>query len=182
VCVCETWKLYIVKNNCVVFDCIQFPSLYRNQGTSPSWHCTLCFTFEAWLSSLAVGSHICTLRIFYKNYTIIQTRYICVPLISISQRAAPEQMILLALLYSVGRDSSVGVATCYGMDGSGIESRWGARFSAPVHTGPGAHPASYAMDTGSFPGVKRPEHGVDHPPLLVPKLKKEYSYISGAWR
>jgi hypothetical protein len=29
-----------------------------------------------------------------------------------------------------------------------------ARFSAPVQTGPGAHPASYTMDTGSLPGGK----------------------------
>ena len=27
------------------------------------------------------------------------------------------------------------------LDGPGIESRWWARFSAPVQTGPGAHPA-----------------------------------------
>jgi hypothetical protein len=33
-------------------------------------------------------------------------------------------------------------------------SRWGARFSAPVQTGPGAHSASCTMGTGSFPGVK----------------------------
>ena len=37
-----------------------------------------------------------------------------------------------------------------------------ARFSAAVHTGLGAHPASYTKDTGSFPGVKRPGRGVDH--------------------
>ena len=30
----------------------------------------------------------------------------------------------------------------------------GTRFSAPVHTGPGSRPASCAMDTGSFAGVK----------------------------
>ena len=29
-----------------------------------------------------------------------------------------------------------------------------ARFSAPVQIGPGAHPASCTMGTGSFPGVK----------------------------
>jgi len=29
----------------------------------------------------------------------------------------------------------------------------GARFSAPVQTCPGAHPASCTMGTGSFPGV-----------------------------
>jgi len=34
------------------------------------------------------------------------------------------------------------------------------------------------MGTGSFPGVKRPGHGVDHPPHLVPMLKKEQSYTS----
>jgi hypothetical protein len=51
-----------------------------------------------------------------------------------------------------GPGSSVGIATGYGLDGPGIESRWGARFSAPVQTGPGAHPASYTMGTGSFPG------------------------------
>ena len=54
--------------------------------------------------------------------------------------------------------------TRYGLDGSGLESRWGARFSAPVQTGPAAHPASYTMGTGSFPGVKRPMRGVEHPP------------------
>ena len=58
-----------------------------------------------------------------------------------------------------GRDSVAGTATRYGLDGPGIESRWeGAIFSAP-----GAHPAFYTMGTGSFPGVKRPGRGVDHP-------------------
>jgi len=52
----------------------------------------------------------------------------------------------------------------------------GARFSAPVQTGPGAHSASYTMGTGSFPGVKRPRLGADHPTLLAPKLRKEYRY------
>ena len=34
--------------------------------------------------------------------------------------------------------SSVGIATRYGLDGPGIESRSKIRFSAPVQTGPGA--------------------------------------------
>ena len=65
------------------------------------------------------------------------------------------------------RDSSVGIATRYRLQGTGIESLWGARFSAPVQTGRGAHPASYSMGTGSSPGVKRPRRGLDrpHPPL-----------------
>ena len=53
-----------------------------------------------------------------------------------------------------GRDSSVGIATCYGLGGPGIESRWEARFSAPVLTGSEAHPASYTMGTRSYPAGK----------------------------
>jgi hypothetical protein len=68
-----------------------------------------------------------------------------------------------------GPGSSVGIATGYGLDGPGIESRWGARFSAPVQTGPGAHPASCTMATGSFPGVERGQGVTLTPhPLLVP--------------
>ena len=37
---------------------------------------------------------------------------------------------------------------------SGDRNPVGVRFSAPVQTGPGAHPASCTMGTGSFPGVK----------------------------
>jgi len=49
----------------------------------------------------------------------------------------------------------------------------GARFSAPVQTGPGAHPASCTMGTGSFPGVKS-GRGVLLTPhlLLVPWSRK----------
>ena len=60
-------------------------------------------------------------------------------------------MIVDVLYTLVGRDSSVGIATSYELDGPGIELLWAARFFAPVQTGPGAHPASYTMVTGSFP-------------------------------
>jgi len=40
----------------------------------------------------------------------------------------------------------------------------GARISAPLQTGSEAHPASYTVGTGSFPGVKRQGRGDDHPP------------------
>jgi len=70
------------------------------------------------------------------------------------------------------RDGSVGIATRYGLDGPGIEFRWGARFSAPVQTSPGAHPASCTMGTGSFLGVKRPGRGFDHPPLSSAEVQE----------
>jgi hypothetical protein len=47
----------------------------------------------------------------------------------------------------------------------------GARFFADVQTGPGVHPASCSMRTGSFPGVKWPGRGADHPPLLAPRSR-----------
>ena len=52
-------------------------------------------------------------------------------LIGISQLAVSERLILLALLYSVGRSSSVSIATLYGHDGPVIESRWGRDFPHP---------------------------------------------------
>ena len=49
----------------------------------------------------------------------------------------------------------------------------GARFSAPVQTGPGAHPASSTMGTGSFPGVKSSWVVTLIPhPLLLPLSRK----------
>jgi hypothetical protein len=50
-----------------------------------------------------------------------------------------------------------------GQSGDRIPVR--VRFSAPNQAGPVIHPASYAMGTRSFPGVKQPGHDVDHPPL-----------------
>jgi hypothetical protein len=75
------------------------------------------------------------------------------------------ELLFLIISFTMGRHGSVGIATLYELDCLEIESRWGwgARFSAPVQTCPGAHPASYTMGTGSFLGVKRPGRGVDHP-------------------
>jgi len=47
------------------------------------------------------------------------------------------------------------------------------RFSAPVQTGPGAHPASCTMGTGSFPGVKSGRRVTLTPhSLIVPQSRK----------
>jgi hypothetical protein len=56
-----------------------------------------------------------------------------------------------------------------GRSGDGIPV--GARYSAPVQTVPGAYPGSYTMGTGSFPVVKRPGRGVDHPPSSSAEVK-----------
>jgi hypothetical protein len=80
----------------------------------------------------------------------------------------------------VGRDSSIGIATRYGLDGPEIESRCERDFphlSKPA-LGPSQHPKQWVP--GLFPGNKAAGawRGVDHPPHLAPRLKKEYSYTS----
>jgi hypothetical protein len=47
----------------------------------------------------------------------------------------------------------------YGMDGRAIESRWGAKFTAPVQIGHGAHPPSDTISSG----LKRPGRSFSHP-------------------
>jgi hypothetical protein len=62
-----------------------------------------------------------------------------------------------------GRDSVVGIATRYGLDGPGIESRWGRDFSQPSRPALGPTQPPINGYWFSFPGVKRPGRGVDHP-------------------
>jgi len=57
---------------------------------------------------------------------------------------------------------------------------------APVQTGPGAHPASYTMGTGSFLGVRQLGHGVDHRPPSSAEVKERvelylYSTSGSSW-
>ena len=73
-----------------------------------------------------------------------------------------------------GPGSSVGIATAYGLDVPGIESRWGRDLSTPVQADPGAHPASCTMGTGSLPWVSCGRGVMLTPhPLLVPRSKIE---------
>ena len=72
-----------------------------------------------------------------------------------------------------GPGSSVGIANELRAGRLGDRIPLGARFSAPIHTGPGAHPPSCTMGNGSFPGVQS-GRGVTlttHS-LLVPRSRK----------
>ena len=65
-----------------------------------------------------------------------------------------------------GPGSSVGIATDYGLDGPGSNP-------GGEETGPGVHPASCTMGTGSFPGVTCGRGvGLTTHPLLVPRSWK----------
>jgi len=103
----------------------------------------------------------------YKNYRkcVIYNKSIR----TVQDRNLKFVTMVSLFLNVVGLDSSVGLATRYGLDGPRIESRRGEIFRA----GLGAHPPSYTMSTGSFPGLIRTGHGFDYPSHLAPRLKKE---------
>jgi hypothetical protein len=74
-----------------------------------------------------------------------------------------------------GPVSVVGIATGYGLDGPGVESRWGRDL--PHLSSPGAHPAFCTMGTGSFPGVKSGRGVTLTLHLLVPWSRRVELYI-----
>jgi len=76
--------------------------------------------------------------------------------------------------YFCGTGSVVGIATAYGLDGPGIESRWGEIF----HTSPDrpwGPPSILYNGYRVFPGGKvLPRRDADPSPLLVQRSKIEY--------
>ena len=69
--------------------------------------------------------------------------------------------------------SVVGIATRYRLKGPGIEFRWGRDFPHPSRTALGPTQPSVQWVPVHSARVKRTGRGVDHPPHLAPKLKKE---------
>jgi hypothetical protein len=74
---------------------------------------------------------------------------------------------------SSGPGSSVSIATDYGLDSLGIESQWGQDFSHTSRLALGPTQPPVQMGTGSFPGVKWPGRGADHPPPPSAEVTKE---------
>ena len=80
--------------------------------------------------------------------------------------------------FLAGRHSSVGIATRYGLEGPGIESRRGEIFRTYPDRlwGP---PSLLYNGYRVFPGGKRrPERDADHTPPSSAEVKKELSYNS----
>jgi hypothetical protein len=95
-------------------------------------------------------------------------------------RANWRIILQFVLKKKAGRDSSVGIATRYGLDGTGIESRWGGGEIFRTR------PASYTISAVSFTGVKWPMHGVDHPNPSRAEVKERvelylYSPSESSW-
>jgi hypothetical protein len=85
-------------------------------------------------------------------------------------------LFILVCDFLEDQNSVVGVATRYRLDGPGIKSWWGRNFPSHQDWHRGS-PNLPIMGTGSFPGVKRPESGADHP-LPSAGLRMGRRYIS----
>jgi hypothetical protein len=71
----------------------------------------------------------------------------------------------------VGRDSSVASLRA---GRSRNQVPVGERFTAPIQTGPGAHPASHTMGAGS----PRPGRDINHPPPFSAAVKERVKVLS----
>jgi hypothetical protein len=119
----------------------------------------------SWLAFKCVRTHRFSFSTYYFN--LLNTT-----LYAAFQKLFPVNLILFDLTLSVketfsnrlsefhveyvasnGPGSVVGIATGYELDGPRDRIPVGSRYSAPVQTGPGAHPASCTIGTGPFPGV-----------------------------
>jgi hypothetical protein len=138
------------------------------------------------------GAPLCFVTAFHQRPSQIRASVSNVVSVGRGQGSVPAWCVVGSLDINVyvwvpvGRDSVVGIATRYELDGPGIESRWGRDFQQLSRPAPGAHPASCTMGTGSFPGVKRPGRSVDHPPPSSAEVKERvelyfYSPTGPSW-
>jgi len=78
------------------------------------------------------------------------------------------------------------ISTRYGLDCTGIDSRWGEIFCTRPDRSWGTPSLLYNGYRVSFPGVKRPGRGVDHPPPFSAEIEERveldlYSPSEPSW-
>jgi hypothetical protein len=125
-----------------------------------------------WMYSTELSNGIC----FIRDRTAILIIELAAATSLRHRIVTPPRQVLLAIrnriLFSTSNRSLYSDCLRAGRSGDRIPVE--ARFSAPLQTGPEAHPASCTMGTGSFPGV-RCGGGVTLTPhsLLVSRSKIE---------
>ena len=93
---------------------------------------------------------------------------------------------LIVQFSPVGRDSSFGIVTHYGLDGAGIESHWGRDFSHSSRPALGSPKPPIQWVRGLSQGVKRLGCVTGHPPPSSAEVKERvglylYSPSGPSW-
>jgi hypothetical protein len=112
-----------------------------------------------YMTSQPIDQQVYPTADFMKRAWILSERLVGCPDVYLTQNRNDDTFITISAacqclffchvaLEIIGPDSPVCVATRYRLDSQGIESQWAVRISAPVQTGPEAHPASCAMGNG----------------------------------
>jgi len=105
--------------------------------------------------SLPYAVHNLSLSMKFSKRKTLQTSHVFIYLylfLHSSRELIFSRVTLLVVGNAESRQSRYSDWLRAGVSGDRISV--GARFPAPVQTGPEAHPASCTMSTGSFPGVK----------------------------
>jgi hypothetical protein len=102
------------------------------------------------------------------------------------QQSAKNMRMLLTSIYAVGRGSSVGIATVYGLDCPGIESQWRRDTTHPSIPALHLHSLLYNGYRLSCPELKRPGRGFNHPLNSNAEVKERvelylYSPSGASW-
>jgi hypothetical protein len=81
--------------------------------------------------------------------------------------------IIIIIIIIAGRENVVGIATCYGLNDPGIESRWGRYFPHPFRPALGPTQPPVQLVLGLFRGGgSGPGRGVDHPRASSAEVKE----------
>jgi len=85
--------------------------------------------------------------------------------------------------FKVGRDGVLDMATRYGLDGTGIEYRWGRNFPHPSRPVLGLTQPPTQWVQGRSRGEKRQGCGADRPSLSSPAVKEIVAlrFYSPSW-
>ena len=135
-----------------VFQCILFFSLCITYSSASN--CLLCYINQCIRQSL-----FCTCPPVQPVAFILcacGSKDVCIQSSHFAYNPNINYVFLISIPFSIlprnnttvrGRDSSVGIATRYGLDGPGIESRWGRDFPHPSRTtlGPTQPPIQWVL-------------------------------------
>jgi hypothetical protein len=128
-----------------------------------------CGKLQAWVNRIfECGVLKCTFVyiLMFKHFLVFEGK--------VSDVRSLQKFLCMLYRYFVGPVAQLVWRLATGWTVRGSSPGMGARFSAPVQTGPGSHPTSCTMRTGSFPGVENGRGVTLTPhPLLVPRSKTE---------